>query len=130
MIRHLLRLAVPNTLYVQIRANEFAVKHLESSQTRRKRAATPFTTRRLLVGNFLSAEALLKTCFGEVLTPFARLVRPNVVMHQLEMVEGGLSAVEERVLLELASGAGAHKVRVWVGHPLSDSAVNEKLREI
>ena len=43
------------------------------------------------------------------------------------MIEGRLSEVEERVLRELAMGAGASKVVVWVGHELSDAEVQEKL---
>jgi hypothetical protein len=43
------------------------------------------------------------------------------------MAEGGLSEVEERVLKEVAIGAGASKVVVWVGRELSDGEVREKL---
>ena len=48
---------------------------------------------------------------------------PKILIHPLEMVEGGLSQVEQRVLLELAVGAGGSKVALWVGHELSDREV-------
>jgi rod shape-determining protein MreB len=51
----------------------------------------------------------------------------RLVMHPLEMVDGGVSEVEERVLLELA-GSDASKAVVWVGRELADSEVQEKLR--
>jgi hypothetical protein len=44
------------------------------------------------------------------------------------MVEGGLSAVEERVLLELAMGAGARRSAVHLGPELSDDGVRAKLK--
>lgn len=46
----------------------------------------------------------------------------------MERCEGGLSQVEERVLHELAAGAGARKVVVWVGAELSDGEVLAKLK--
>ena len=54
-------------------------------------------------------------------------VSPQVLIQPLEMLEGGLSEVEERVLKEIAIGAGASKVVVWVGRELSDAEVREKL---
>jgi len=46
------------------------------------------------------------------------------------MIEGGLSQVEERVLRELAAGAGARKVFVWVGHELSDQEVIQRANTV
>lgn len=48
---------------------------------------------------------------------------PVIIIHPMEMIDGGLSQIEERALMELASGAGARKVVVWVGHELSDQEV-------
>jgi hypothetical protein len=48
-------------------------------------------------------------------------------MHPTELVEGGLSQVEERVLLELPRAGGAWKVVVHVGPVLDDAGVNQKL---
>ena len=52
---------------------------------------------------------------------------PRVLMHPLEMVDGGLSPVEERVLHELAAVAGGRKTTVWVGRSLTDQEVAEKV---
>ena len=41
----------------------------------------------------------------------------------MEMIDGGLSQVEERAFIELATGAGARKVVLWIGHELSDQEV-------
>jgi rod shape-determining protein MreB len=130
MFRRLLGHLIPNTIYIQVKANEFTVKHIESGRTCRRKAVHPFTTSRLLIGNFVEAESLLRECLREVVPPLGRLIRPRAVIHPLEMVEGGICGIEQRVLFEVVSGAGAEVPHIWVGSPLSNSAVKEKAREI
>lgn len=88
----------------------------------------PFTTERLLVGQFYAATNELKkgikSNFGNGFLP----VKFDALIHPMEKTEGGLSEVEERTLLEVAAGAGARKTSVWVGHELSDHEVVEKLQ--
>jgi hypothetical protein len=43
------------------------------------------------------------------------------------MAEGGLSEIEDRIFRELAIGAGARRISVWVGPELSDAEVKDKL---
>jgi rod shape-determining protein MreB len=88
----------------------------------------PFTTRRLLIGEFLPAEATLREAMKQLRPGPAYLADPVVVIHPLVMTEGGLSAVENRVLMEVADGAGAKRVTVWTGHQLSDDEVRDKAR--
>lgn len=45
----------------------------------------------------------------------------------MEMVDGGLSEVERRVFRELAFGAGARRMVLWVGDELTLEQVNAKL---
>jgi rod shape-determining protein MreB and related proteins len=40
-------------------------------------------------------------------------------MHQLEKTEGGLTSIEERVLRELAVGAGAREVVIYLGSKIN-----------
>jgi len=84
---------------------------------------TPFSTARLLVGEFDVAEAALKDAFLEVHAIGYFQVSPVTVIHPTEMVDGGLSAVERRVLMELGEGAGSRRVKIWVGEALSDERV-------
>jgi hypothetical protein len=112
-----------NTLYVQIRPNAFRLRQIEARKEYEVLAQTPFTTTRLLVGQFGEAQSLLRTAVQEIDKVGFLKIRPVMVMHPLEMVEGGLSEIEERVYHELAIGAGARSAFVYVGSPLTDADV-------
>jgi rod shape-determining protein MreB len=91
-------------------------------------APEPFTTSRCLIGQFVRAETLLKEALKRLPKDGFLRLATRIVIHPVDMVEGGLSEVEERVFREIALGTSAAKVVVWVGHPLSDAEVKEKLR--
>jgi rod shape-determining protein MreB and related proteins len=116
------------TGYVTVKRNQFRIRHLESGTEATFDARPTFTSTRLLIGEFRTAEALLKQGLRQVLKSSFISVRPYVVIQPLEMVEGGLSEVEERIFKEVAIGAGASKAVVWVGPQLSDADVKAKLK--
>jgi len=116
-----------NAVYVRVKKNQFRVRSLESAAEATFDAQPPFTTTRLLIGQFQAAEKVLKRAVTEMSKSRIFAVSPQVLIQPLEMHEGGLSEVEERVLKEVAIGAGASKVVVWVGRELSDAEVREKL---
>jgi rod shape-determining protein MreB len=116
-----------NAVYVRVKKNQFRVRSLESAAEATFDAQPPFTTARLLVGQFLPAETLLKRALAEMSKGKLFALSPQVLIQPLDMVEGGLSEVEERVLKEVAMGAGASRVVVWVGRELSDTEAREKL---
>ena len=116
-----------NPLYIRVRKNQFRVRSLESAREATFDAQPPFTTARLLIGEFLVAENLLKRAVKEMSRGGIFAVSPQVLIQPLEMLEGGLSEVEARTLKEVAVGAGASKVVVWVGHELTDTDVRVKL---
>ncbi len=115
-----------NTVYVKIFSNRMELKRIESGKVVKEIPQEPYTTHRLLVGNFTSANTLLtrgvkKLHEGKWLSP-----SPIIVIHPMEKTEFGLSEVEDRALRELAIVAGARKVSIWVGQELSDSEVIEQ----
>jgi len=115
------------SIYVQIRENQFQVRNVDNSVSIQRKADSPFTHQRMVVGNFSAAQECLKSALSEVRgSGFAFIT--SVVMHPLEKIDGGLSQVEERLLHELALGAGASRVVVWVGAPLSDAEVVLKIK--
>jgi actin-like ATPase involved in cell morphogenesis len=112
-----------NTIYVQVRKNTFRLRHIEGKKEREISAQKPFTTTRLLVGEFQEAESLLRKGIQEIGNGGLFQVSPVVIIHPIEMVEGGLSEVEERVFRELALSSGARSVFVHIGAPLTDLEV-------
>lgn len=84
------------------------------------RLIRPFAHPRTLVSDFLSAELLLQTMLKQALGKGLLAVSPSVVMHPMGSPEGGFTAVELRAFRELALGAGAARVQVWTGRPLTD----------
>ncbi len=110
-----------NTIYIKIYENRIYIRNIDDRQEIELSASLPFSTERLLIGNFTRAKALLikgiKIVMGKKFHP------PAIVMHPIEKIDGGLSQVEERVLEDLAVVAGGQKVCVWVGHELTDNEV-------
>ncbi|MGE5523882.1 MAG: hypothetical protein ACM3SS_09200 [Rhodospirillaceae bacterium] len=116
-----------SNVYVRVNRNQFRLRHIESGTDTTVQSDTPFTTQRLLIGDFTAAERTLKAALKRVVNSRLISISPRVLIQPLEMIEGGLSQVEDRVLREVAIGAGASKVIVWVGSELADSDVTEKL---
>jgi hypothetical protein len=119
--------ALSSTVYVRVSKNRFRLKNVGTGAEADVMATPGFTTTRLLVGQFRAAQNQLKEAMGKVIGRGLFTASPRVVIQPLEMTDGGLSEIEERVFRELAVGAGAAKVVVWLGHELSDSEVKEKL---
>ena len=119
--------AFSNTIYIRVSKNRFRLKNIGTGAEAEVTPTPGFTTTRLLVGQFQAAQAALKEGLGKVAGRGLFTASPGVVIQPLEMIDGGLSEIEERVFRELAAGAGAAKVVVWLGHQLSDSEVKGKL---
>lgn len=81
----------------------------------------------MLVDNFTAAQKCLKAALSEA-RGSGFVLSTAVVIHPLEKIDGGLTQAEERLFRELAIGAGASKVIVWVGAPLSDVEVVSKIK--
>jgi hypothetical protein len=114
-----------NTLYVKVFINSYELRHIESGKTVEVVSKPPFTTTRLLVGEFEQAATVLKKAIAQVYSGENKLFLPSpiVIIQPMAMSEGGLSPVEERCLQELALSAGARKVIVYIGKPLTDQEI-------
>ncbi|MDP2228410.1 MAG: hypothetical protein Q8J78_13130 [Moraxellaceae bacterium] len=82
-----------------------------------------FSHSRMLVGEFEIAEQLLKEGIKEAYSGGILLTRPQIIMHPKESLEGGFTMIEQRVLRELALGAGAAKTYIRIGQDLSKEEV-------
>ena len=117
-------------VYIRVYKNRFSIQSADDDIAAEAFQATQaFSTDRLLVGHFSIAETLLKASMLN-LWPKNLLSRtPAIIIQPMEMIEGGLCEVEERVLKELAFSAGAHKVVIWQGHELCNEEVLEQLNQ-
>ncbi|MES2937679.1 MAG: rod shape-determining protein [Pseudomonadota bacterium] len=80
----------------------------------------PFAHPRSLMSDFTVGEQLLKAFVRRLLPKSIFAAAPKIVIHPLGEPAGGLTQVEIRALREMALGAGASKVVVWEGAPLTD----------
>ncbi|MGB4072631.1 hypothetical protein [Pseudomonas sp.] len=122
--------AVRPTLYLKLSCNQMHLSHLQSGRELRLHADPAFSNQRLLVADFTAAQLLLQRAIAELLPKrFMRLsLPPQLLIQPLERLEGGLSQIEERILLELGLGCGARKVRLHLGAELDSAGVLAKLR--
>lgn len=127
MLTNLFSFFLAGPVYVRVRRNQFQIRNLESGVDATVVAQAPFSTTRLLIGQFVIAQNTLKEALKQVSKEPLFTILPHMVIHPLEMVEGGLSEIEERIFREVAMGAGASKVVVWLGHELTDTEVRKKL---
>lgn len=119
-----------NTVYVKVYPNRFELRQIESGKSVSAMPTTPFTTDRLLVGQFVEADKTLRKGMRRLQEGKWFFQRPVVVIQPMEKTEGGLSQLEEGVLDAIAAGAGARKVVVWVGHELTDEEVLSKSKAV
>ncbi|WP_341503685.1 hypothetical protein [Gallaecimonas sp. GXIMD4217] len=76
---------------------------------------SPYSSQRLLVGNFDAAAGCLKEGADKLgaLGLFKR--GPSWTIQPMELVEGGLSQIEERILQELALAVGGKVASIELG---------------
>ncbi|WP_405077975.1 YjaA family stress response protein [Pectobacterium versatile] len=90
------------TLYIQIRKNKMVVRDPETSQELSD-SSQVFSNSRLLVADFFRAEKVLQNLADKFIKrSWFKFSQDVLIIHALEMNEGGLSQVEERILQEIA----------------------------
>ena len=83
----------------------------------------PFAHPRSLVSDFTTGEVLLRAFVRQARGTALFSLAPRVVLHPLGSPAGGFTQVERRALREMALGAGASEVVLWIGQELSDQEV-------
>lgn len=130
MIINLLKRLFSVDLYVRVYKNRFLITNLSGSGVEKSFIPEqPFTTRRHLVGEFIPAEACLRQAVREI-SGF-RFFQPSTIMilHPVDMMEGGASSVEQKVFLDLTFGAGARNVIFWFDSELSAAEASQLLKD-
>lgn len=114
--------------YVKIYKNKIVINNLTNNLPAQMfMPDVPFTTTRLLVGKFSSAEACLTQALKTTNSSIWFSKGKRLLIQPMELVEGGLSEVEERVFRELGLGAGAIKIVLWIGAELANDKAIQML---
>ena len=114
------------TLYVRVRKNRMDFRHVETGTEIGLEAQPPFSSARLLLADLSAAARMLKVGIGKTTGKLG--LAPTIVFHPMDMVDGGLSEVEEGSYLKLGYEAGAREVMVLSGAELSNSQLREIMK--
>jgi rod shape-determining protein MreB len=95
----------------------------EAASSQAAELVNPFLHPRTLLGDFTVGEQLLKAFLRRLKGNAWYLPSPRIVFHPLGTPAGGFTQVERRGFRDMAVGAGASDVVLWVGRELSDQEV-------
>ncbi|MES2296078.1 MAG: rod shape-determining protein [Pseudomonadota bacterium] len=95
----------------------------EAAAARPAELVNPFDHPRTLLGDFTVGEQLLKAFLRRLPGKSWFAPAPRIVMHPMGTPAGGFTQVERRAFREMALGAGAADVVLWIGRELSDQEV-------
>ncbi|MCA6927377.1 YjaA family stress response protein [Pectobacterium versatile] len=118
-------------LYIQIRKNKMVVRDPETSQELSD-SSQVFSNSRLLVADFFRAEKVLQDLTDKFIKrSWFKFGQDMLIIHALEMNEGGLSQVEERILQEIAVAASprARLIVIESSQTLVDAELIELARK-
>ncbi|HEX8691635.1 MAG TPA: hypothetical protein VF746_04395 [Longimicrobium sp.] len=86
-----------------------------------------FAHPRTVIGAVELAEIALRYALERLLASAGRRwrthLRPDLVLHPLAVPEDGLSSFEYRGLVDFGKRCKCRRVRVWVGHELTDAEI-------
>ncbi|MFM7313555.1 MAG: hypothetical protein ACKO0M_10380 [Cyanobium sp.] len=113
---------------MSVRRNCFEFRLLDPPVTHVARSSGGFSSTRLLIGAFSEAVRTFDQGIRDLqASASVRLKGSDLLLYPLELVEGGLSEVEDRVLRDLVLGIGPRRVVIWQGPELGDEEVREAL---
>ncbi|UDQ77165.1 hypothetical protein LJQ72_06290 [Pectobacterium brasiliense] len=118
------------SLYIRIYRNTLTVRNVDTKQEVTEQSETPFTTARLLLGQMIPAMKLLARLTRKVASKrLIDLFAPHkVIIHVMEMNEGGHSQVEFASYIELAKSISPQGKHIYVcskSVPLTDQEVTQ-----
>jgi len=116
----------PDSIYVQVFRSKFIVRNVDSGESTEVSRDQSYASPRMLIADFTMAQHQLKEAVKSVRRgPRA----PTMLIHPMELIEGGITQVEHRTFVELGLGAGASKASVYSGETLSSEGIKKAIRE-
>jgi hypothetical protein len=103
----------PIPIYIKLYTDKVEITGLDTGTSISRVASDKFSNPRLVVASFYNAEQLIRSVLRELLETKSFL-QPSlsIVMQQMEKLEGGLSDIERRALLDLGEQIGGRSVKV------------------
>ena len=116
----------PDSIHVQVFRSKFIVRNVDSGESTEESRDQSCASPRMLIADFTMAQHQL----NEAVKSVRRGLRaPTMLIHAMELIEGGITQVEYRTFVELGLGAGASKASVYSGAPLSSEGIKKAIRE-
>lgn len=112
----------PKTAYIQVVKDCFRIYCSDSQQL--FSVEGKFSHPRMLLGDFVQAERALQQQIKQQ-SIFSGTAQYRVIIHPKELLDGGLSYIEQRAFTELFSSLGFREVRLWLGHDLSSEQIDQ-----
>jgi len=110
-------------IYVQLYKDKIVARLIETRETNKYLVQKSFHHPRMLIGDFQVAESELTKAVAPLLGKGFIKRTPIFIMHQREILEGGLTKIEIKVLTVLGLGAKAREAHIWQSHELSDQEI-------
>lgn len=103
----------PIPFYIKLYTDKVNIIRLDKETSVTRLASEKYSNPRLVVANFYHAEQLIRSVLKELLVTNSFLQPSlNIVIQQMEKLEGGLSDIERRALLDLGEHVGGRNVKV------------------
>jgi hypothetical protein len=115
-----------DAIYVQLFRDRLILKNIDSGESTEVKRDMTHASPRMLIADFTMAQHQLKEAVKSLKRGFRA---PEILMHPMELIEGGITQVEYRVFIELGVSCGASKAAVWSGAALSGESVKRAIRE-
>ncbi len=109
----MLRFFKPIPFYLRVYRDRMVLRRVDTGATIEKKAVHSFSSDRMLLADFPNASVMLNAMvsgMSERVGPLQR--KMHMVIHAMEMAEGGLSVVEMTAFKDLCEHAGAYRVKV------------------
>lgn len=117
-----------NFLYVKLWKNEAQITDVLNGKSTREKSNIEFSNDRLLIADFYEAISFLKSLINKMKKDCWVKRYNSILVHPMELIEGGISEVELRIFVETFESVGGRVVKVWDGEELNSKQVIEKLK--
>ncbi|PIQ16592.1 MAG: hypothetical protein COW67_02145 [Flavobacteriales bacterium CG18_big_fil_WC_8_21_14_2_50_32_9] len=115
-------------LYVRLYTNAVLIRDVVNKKELKREAIKPFSNNRLLFADFINGEEFLIATIKELFEGKPNSTF-NILIQPMEKIEGGLSSVENRALMDVAEYIGGRNIVIYdKTNLLSDNMVLEMVK--